>query len=255
MDFELVDVVERECPYLAGRRTGWPMYQPIVPVTPERFDALLAQGYRRTSATLFRNQCPGCAACEQLRLPIARFRPSKSQRRVWRRSAGEIRIEVGPPQVSPQHLDLFQRHERERGLGRGGAPLTEAGYRHSFVRSCVSTQEVRYLLGDRLVAVSLLDVGRRSASSMYHYFDPQQAGRSLGVFSVLMEVELLRRLGFEWLYLGQYVAGCQPLAYKVQYHPHQRLQAGTWREFEKGQAEGRVVPTLELSLAPRHPAP
>jgi arginine-tRNA-protein transferase len=206
------------------------MRQPIQPITPERFDALLAEGDRRTSAALYRHACPTCSACEPVRIPIDRFTPSHSQRRVWRRNA-EVRAELGPPTVTERHLEIYNRHKNQRGLDPTGVEMTELRYRHYYVRSCVDTQEVRYLIGDRLVAVSLLDLGKGSASSMYHYFDPEESARSLGVYSVLKEIELLKGQGFSWYYLGQWVQGCRSLAYKAQYHPHQRLQGGAWREF------------------------
>ena len=94
----------------------------------------------------------------------------------------------------------------------------------------MDTVEVRYELDGLLIAVSILDLGRRSASSVYHYFDPDHGRRSLGVFSVLAELELCAGLGIEWYYLGLWVEDCKALCYKAAYRPHQRLSGGVWRE-------------------------
>jgi arginine-tRNA-protein transferase len=151
---------------------------------------------------------------------------------VARRNRGEVTIEVAAPTVTEAHLSLFNRHKFERGLAQGDEERTDAtGYRFHMVDTCTLSREVRYLVNGKMVAVSVLDFGQRAASSVYHYFDPDESDRSLGVYSVLAEIELCRRLSIEWYYLGLYVADCRRLAYKAQYHPHERRIAGSWREF------------------------
>jgi arginine-tRNA-protein transferase len=77
--------------------------------------------------------------------------------------------------------------------------------------------------------VGIVDLGRESLSSVYFYFDPDRADLSPGVFSVLQEVELCRRTGRKYLYLGLFVKDCRHLAYKADYEPHERLIGGAWR--------------------------
>ena len=108
-----------------------------------------------------------------------------------------------------------------------------AGYEEWLVDSCAPTVEVRYLLDAKIVAVSLLDLGATSANSAYHYFDPKHADRSLGVYSVLKEIELCRARGMRWYYLGLWVEDCKALRYKTSYLPHERLVRGTWRRFDE----------------------
>jgi arginine-tRNA-protein transferase len=81
--------------------------------------------------------------------------------------------------------------------------------------------------------VSLLDVGRSSANSAYHYFDPRRSRMGLGVYSVLKEIELCAALGIRWYYLGLWVEACGPLRYKTGYHPHERRVRGLWVREEK----------------------
>jgi arginine-tRNA-protein transferase len=228
--FAVVQDGTEACPYLAGRVARMPLRLPLERIDREGFDQLLAQGDRRFGPLLYRTRCPDCAACEPIRVPTAAFRMSKSQRRVWKRSANDVRVEVGLPAATPRHLELFDRHKRERGLARNEAPTTEEQYRFHLVDTCVDTREVRYFVRDELVAVSILDVGRTSASSVYHYFDPDEESRALGVYSVLWEIEWCRRASIDWYYLGLYVADCRSLAYKAQYRPHQRRVGGEWIE-------------------------
>lgn len=224
---------EHPCSYLPGRQARQPLRLPVGGfVSPEAFDRFLAEGDRRAGPALYRPECAACQACEALRVPVSRFAPSRSQRRVLQRGEADIAVEMGPALVSEERVRLFNRHKLERGLS-GDDPVDAETYRWHFIRSCVDTREVRYLVGGRLVAVSLLDVGARAASSVYHYFDPDESRRSLGVFSVLKEIALCAQMGLDWYYLGLYVEGCRSLEYKADYFPHERLAGGKWRAFER----------------------
>jgi arginine-tRNA-protein transferase len=180
---------------------------------------------------LYRTQCPVCNACEPLRIPVDRFQPSASQRRVWRRNEGKLTVDVGTPELSWERLQMYNRHKQDRGLAQDQASLNAYGYRTWLVESCADTRELRYSLDGRLIAISILDFGRTSVSSVYHYFDPEHARLSVGVYSVLKELELARTWGYRWYYLGFFVKDCSRLNYKATYFPHQRKADGAWREF------------------------
>ena len=218
------------CPYLPGQVARLPLRMPSRPLTPDELDTRLELGERRSGRMVYRTQCPSCSACEPLRVSVPRFTPTPSQRRTWRRNTESVRIEVGTPDLSEERLALYNRHKQERGLARSDEPLGPIGYRAWLVDSCVDSRELRYYVGDKLVGVSILDVGRTSASSVYHYFDPDEGRRSLGVYSVLREIAWCAEAGIDWYYLGLYVRDCTHLAYKASYNPHQRRIAGVWTE-------------------------
>jgi len=216
-----------ECIYRPGQVARCPARVPTAPLTAEQLDLLLGEGDQRVGGTVFRTECPFCAACEPVRIDIAGFSASKSQRRILRRNA-DIDVEYGPPALSRRRVALWNRHRRARGLLTEHARRDPVGYQEWLVDSCAPTTEVRYQLEGRLIAVSLLDLGRTSANSAYHYFDPGHDDRSLGVFSVLQEIEHCRALGIRWYYLGLWVQDCDALRYKSGYHPHERLVRGRW---------------------------
>ncbi len=228
-DFPVVWDVPEACPYLPGQTARMPLRAPPRRLTPEEVDEQLAAGDRRAGRLLYKPACPRCTACEPLRVPVAGFVPSKSQRRVWARNVDEITVSVVPPVIDDVRLGLFNRHNLERGLSRSGERMTATAYEQWFIDSICETVEVDYLDGPRLVAVSILDLGRTSASAVYHYFDPDASRRSLGVFSALSEMAWLRQQGKRWYYFGLYVPACPRLAYKAEYCPHERLVDGAWR--------------------------
>lgn len=216
-----------ECIYRPGQVARCPARVPSAPLTPSQLDLLLEEGDQRVGGTVFRTECPFCTACEPVRIDISRFEPSRSQRRVIRRNE-DLVVEQGPPTLSRRRVALWNRHRRARGLLSEHSRRDAVGYQEWLVDSCAPTTEVRYLLAGRIIAVSLLDLGETSANSAYHYFDPVHAVRSLGVYSVLHEIELCRAMGMRWYYLGLWVSDCSALRYKSGYHPHERLIAGRW---------------------------
>lgn len=229
------------CPYLPGRVARLPLRWQFHDLTPAEFDLSLALGDRRVGRMLYRTACPECAACEPLRIPVQRFEPGKSHRRVLRRNE-DLRVELGPAHFSEEKLDLYNRHKFERGLAKDESLMTRRGYEGWFLRSCTRTWEMRYLLGSKLVGLGILDVGELDTSSVYFFFDPDESKRSLGTFSTLVEIETLRRRGGRYHYMGLYVAECRHLSYKAAYFPHERRLDGRWQEIAPQRPSPRDPP-------------
>jgi len=221
----------QRCPYREGQVARMPLYRQLRALTLEETDAHLAQAERRVGTCLYRTACPTCHACEGIRIPVDELRPTRDQRRVLTRWAGHSRIEIGPATFTEEKLALFNRHKQGRGLvaGDDDGEMSALGYSSWLVQTCTLTVEMRYFHDDALVGVGLVDLGRESASSVYFYFDPDRSELSPGVFSVLAEIDLCRRTGRRWLYLGLYVEDCRHLSYKARYRPHERLVDGDWR--------------------------
>ncbi len=222
----------QRCPYIDGQIARMPLYRQLRRLTLAETDGRFANAERRVGTCLYRTACPTCSSCQGIRVRAADFVPSKSQRRVMRRWGDRYRIEVGRATFSTEKLDLFNRHKRERGLvSDDDLPMTPLGYVSWLVQTCFHTVEMRYYYDDKLVGVGVVDLGLRAASSVYFYFDPvdEVSKLSPGVFSVMKEVELCKRTGRDYLYLGLYVGDCRHLAYKADYCPHERLHDGDWR--------------------------
>lgn len=227
----LVHDGEEPCPYLPGQVARMPLHMPLLPVDPVTFDQLLEVGTRRSGPLLYRTQCASCQACEPIRVAVDRFKPNRTQRKTWNRNDADFEVKVVTPQLTARHLELYNRHKLERGLSRTGDEADARAYRAHLVQTCTDTREVQYWLAGQLVAVSILDFGKESVSGVYHFFDPDLEDRSIGVYSKLKEIELTKREGRKWFYLGLYVANCRSLAYKAAYHPHQRRVEGAWIDF------------------------
>jgi arginine-tRNA-protein transferase len=225
---ELVYDEEQPCPYRDGMVSRLPHRWQRRMLSPVEFDQSLAEGDRRVGRMLYRTACPACVACEPLRIPVAEWQPSRSQRRVWRRNE-DLQVEVGPASFSEEKLALYNRHKSERGLARSEEPMSRSSYERWFVLSCTRTVEMRYTLAGRLVGLGIVDVGQLDASSVYFFFDPDESRRSLGVMSVMAEIAWLKAQGGRFHYLGLYVEDCRHLVYKATYLPHERRIGGAWQ--------------------------
>lgn len=222
------------CPYLEGRKARLPMRLPTRALAPEELDERLAEGDRRHGPFLYRPACPGCQACEAIRLDASEFAFSATHRRILRKGDAAFAMETGDPVADDERLALYDKHKRERDLVSGsGEPLDLKGYEGFLVDRCVHSFELRYRDGDKLVGVAVTDRGADSLSAVYCLWDPDYARLSLGTYSILKQLELCRTWGLRYLYLGLYVVGNAHMAYKARFLPHERLIGSRWERFDK----------------------
>jgi arginine-tRNA-protein transferase len=225
---------EQPCVYLPDQRARQPLRAPVRTLTGAEFDQRLAAGDRRIGPMLYNQACPACAACEPLRVDVHAFAPSRSQRRAHARAAAAVTAQLGPIEVDEARLALYRAHGRGRGLDRDGPPIDRLGYESAFATSCVEGFEVRYLVAGQLAGVAIVDRGARALSAVYTFWDPAHAALSLGTYSILTQLQLARRWGLDWLYLGLAIRDNHSMAYKLAFMPHERRIGGTWRRFARG---------------------
>ena len=85
-------------------------------------------------------------------------------------------------------------------------PVTPCNYYSSFVHGYNDFgYEVLYFEQEKLIGVDLIDILPSGISSIYFYYDPAYANRSLGKYSLLRQIGLARERGLPWVYLGYYV--------------------------------------------------
>ncbi|MCG3129369.1 MAG: Aspartate/glutamate leucyltransferase [Phycisphaerae bacterium] len=236
------------CPYLPDRasRLVGQQLSPELTLLPSAYDRLLSLNHRRSGRLIYRPQCPGCQACRSLRVPTATFLPSRSQRRTLRRNA-DVKVEIRPPRPTRESYTLYERYLAHQHDGRmSDGPEAFVAFLYD---SPTDTVEIQYRAGSDLVAVSLADRVPSGLSSVYVFFDPRHARRSLGTFTALWEIGHCRGAGLAYYYLGFYVTGSPKMMYKAAFRPCEILDAdGTWRPFD---AVGQPVAALR-PVAPGH---
>jgi arginine-tRNA-protein transferase len=219
---------EHPCPYLPGRLARNRAFL-ARRMPPELYHQLMDAGFRRSGTFFYQPICSGCRACQPIRVPVATFTPSKSQRRVWRRNQDLI-VSIGPPIPTDEKFDLYTRYVR--GRHNPDRDDNRAGFEEFLYTTPVQTLEFAYRTpGDRrLIGIGLCDICAQSLSSVYFYFDPLEARRGIGTFSSLQEIDFAARNKISHYYLGYYIADCASMNYKANFHPHEILHPdGIWR--------------------------
>lgn len=219
---------EHPCPYLPGRlATDRAIWAGSVP--PAIYEQFMDAGFRRSGKLLYQPACRGCRSCLSLRVPVAAFRPDKSQRRCARRNAG-LRITADAPRSSQEKFELYRKYVTEWHRRQEPEGFSEF---NSFLYDSPleGTVEFEYRdEGGRLVAVGICDVCPSVLSSVYVYFDPAELRRGLGTFAALHEIGFARERGLGHYYLGFWIDGCGAMAYKRNFVPNEILHPdGVWR--------------------------
>jgi arginine-tRNA-protein transferase len=200
----------------------------LLDVSADDLDHLLERGYRHFGAVYFRPMCAACSECVTLRVPVKTFAISRSQKRAHR-TASRFRREVGAPKVDDERLALYRRWHRSRERERGWdeSPVDPERYALDFAFPQATAREVAFYddaAGGRLVGLGIVDETRRALSAVYFFYDPDVEGVSLGVAHIVALIEQARETGLEHVYLGYRVVGCESLAYKARFQPHELLE-------------------------------
>ncbi len=203
--------------------------------TPAQIDILLVDGWRHFGTHFFRYNL-GVYEGEirrviPLRIRLAEFILSKSQRRVLRRNS-DIDVKIQPIEVTNETHDLFDRHKRRF---KRGVPNTI----YDFLSPDAANEptkglEVSARSDDKLLAVSFFDVGKTSVSSIYCIFDPTETSRSLGIFTMLKEIEYALKTGMEYYYPGYAYEGESFYDYKKHFAATEAFDWNrNWGKFEE----------------------
>ncbi|MFT4624498.1 MAG: arginyl-tRNA--protein-N-Asp/Glu arginylyltransferase [Myxococcota bacterium] len=200
-------------------------------MTPDGLDQRLARGWFRSGPLLYRTPVfPLDGVLRELvhiRLRVQAVPRSKSLRRVLRRGRERFRCVVRRARLTAEHERLY-RATRGRFIGfvmrdLDGMALCESD-------SPFDTREVSVFDGDRLVAVSYFDVGRRAVASLLGLHDPAYASFGLGTYTALEEMAFAAAHGAQWHYPGYVVPDLPMFDYKLRLGSVQFLRPdGRWR--------------------------
>jgi len=218
-----------DCSYLPDQQAVTLFANPDSNVDTLQYSLLAHYGFRRSGSLFYRPRCPACEACTPIRVLVNRFQPRRGQRRIWNRNT-DLKITACPGEFSQEHFSLYKRYIGSRHSGGGMDTHDDDKYREFLFCPDIDTIMYEARLADRLLAVAVVDRLSDALSSVYTFFDPAEARRSLGVFTILWTIAEARRLGRRWVYLGYWIQETRKMAYKDQYRPFEKLEGGKWIE-------------------------
>ena len=206
-------------------------------VPREELDRLWRQAWRHFGPVFVRYSVSFESGVPQvvqpLRVDLNRFTPGKGHRRILRRNA-DLRVEVRPTVIDDERRRMFHLH-KQRFLRNVPNRIEEFLGSAQPCFPCENVEVGAYIEG-RLVAASYLDVGREGASSLYAMFSPEESRRSLGIATMLWEIDYARSRGCAYYYPGYAFHEPSLLDYKKQFAGTEWFDwQGAWHPLGTGQ--------------------
>ncbi|WP_116126517.1 hypothetical protein [Lewinella sp. IMCC34183] len=202
---------------------------------PENLDAFLERGWRPTGQSIYtsdylRTDDDELHGCLQIRLPLTDFTFKRRHRKLLRRNGRRFRVtheRAGTPDEELLHVNrLYMREHPDKTRED-----LEYNVYNEDGQQVLGTHLLRVYEGERLVAFSYFDVGRRVMYTKAGIYDPAYASASLGLYTMLLEVELGLERDFTYYYPGYYSPTFPAFDYKLRLGPmeYRDIASGEWR--------------------------
>lgn len=201
-------------------------------ISPEELDELLSMGWFRGRGILFKAGIicfdGDLQSTLNVRIPVHSFLPKKRHRKLMRRNRERYRIVWGKPQFDEQRNAIYREHSQR--FKEYTYESIDDAYMMNGPERQFNEYECAVYCGDQLVALSYVDVGVTSMASIMCCFLDEHADASLGIYTMLEEIEFARALGLEFYYPGYVMDHSDAFAYKLSLGPVEWLtEDNTWK--------------------------
>lgn len=206
------------------------------------YSFLKRNGFCRYNSLFYRYVCDDCSQCSPIRIPVKDFVPDKNQRTAWNKNA-DIEVTLVKDSslfVTEEKALIYREYDvYHNGKQPGFVKKTLEEAKNSVTEMNTGYPGVwnlEYRLNGKLIGVSILDYTENEKGeidnlcSNYFYYEvsPEILKRSIGVFSVLKEIELCKQMKIPHYYLGLYLPCCHKMNYKTNYSPNELLINNVW---------------------------
>ena len=209
-------------------------------------DELLALGYFRSGKNMF--YCPvtfldgEANTTIRTRLNLSNHKFSKSVRKLLRQNNQKFSYEF--VEYSPELAveELYQIYKSECFKGDLSGELDD-WLTGSENKEIFESKICKIYDGDHLVAASFIDVGQDSIASIMGIYHPAYKKYSLGVYSMLLEVEYAKVEGKSFYYAGYILSNSSRFEYKKKVGPLEfiRINAKDWIPLEEIEEKDYIV--------------
>lgn len=226
------------CSYLPELQARSQVATPAFLINSPVYSQLVRHGFRRSGTFTYSPQCDHCSACTQLRVLAKSFKPNRTQSRAWKQHA-QLVATLHPLQDKSEYFELYQRYQQARHPEGGMDDGDRNAYKTFLLQSHVDTLLVEFRESPDqkdeqgiLRMVSVIDLLTDGLSSVYTFYDPDLPRARFGVYNVLWQIELCRKLDLDHVYLGYWIKASRKMSYKTQCQPAEGLQDGIWQTLD-----------------------
>ncbi|MFV3076151.1 arginyltransferase [Niveispirillum fermenti] len=216
------------CPYLLGRVERKLFTRLVGPQAAEVNSALSRAGFRRSHDIVYRPVCPGCSACVPVRVPVGRFTPNRTHRRVLRANE-DLSLDLVATPSNMEQFQLFAAYQDARHSDSDMNRMTPGDFASMVDEGRVNTFMAELRDADGILrGAMLVDRLDDGYSAVYSFYDPDFPQRSLGTHLILAMIERCRQERLPYLYLGYWIEGSRKMAYKARFQPLEALGRDGW---------------------------
>ncbi len=223
----LYETVVDDCPYLENKQSVSILVDPEHRVDGRLFSMLSRSGFRRSGEMLYAPKCPDCKACVSVRIPSAEFKPSRSQKRVWKKNT-DLRVELQNVSFKAEHFEMYLKYQKQRHPDSSMCDEDPSKYTEFIDSEFSNSKFLCFYLDDTIIGISVIDQFEGGISAVYTFFDPEQSNRSLGTYSILYLLKLAKFKDIPYVYLGYWIENSQKMNYKRNFKPLQGYMDRKW---------------------------
>jgi arginine-tRNA-protein transferase len=170
-----------------------------------------------------------------IRLNLHRHTLKKSLRKILHQNNKRFTTKIQPLALDIARDALYQQ---QKSKFKGFIFEKLAHFFHVFPEniqdSIFETYEVAVYDGEKLVAVSFFDVGKKSVISLLGLYDSAYSKYSLGTYTMLCEIEYGKETNRRFYYPGYIIGGDSAFDYKLKLGNFQYYDwHGTWKSLRK----------------------
>lgn len=203
-------------------------------LTAQEQDSYLAKGWFRNSNTLLclRMVCVDeqLFSLLKIRLPLQNYKMTKSLRKIWNKNKN-FEVKIAKAKITQEKEVLYKEH-LHRFKGHISPSLADF-FIDSFDNQFFDTYEVSIFDEGKLIAFSFFDKGAESIASIMGIFDHDYSKHSLGIYTMLCEIQNAISEGKNFYYPGYVLHKCSSFDYKLRLGNYQYYTWKKWVEAEK----------------------
>lgn len=216
------------CSYLGERLAQTVFLDPDSQPDQKDYSILVQNGFRRSGQHIYRPNCESCQACISVRLNVAAFTAGRRFKRILKANA-DLVVEHYPSDACPDFYRLYERYISTRHRDGDMFPSDPDQYAAFLQNNLGNCEFLAFRHKGETIAVAVTDILNDGLASVYSFFDPDYAARSLGTLAILYQVEYCKKRNLPYLYLGYWIKDCQKMCYKTDFQPLEYFFNGLWQ--------------------------